>query len=117
VAAAFFLVSILPVRAADPSPRQRLLLDFGWKFHLGDDWGLSERLEKPASTRGRPGGRSPTPTGARSTCRTIGCPNFRSIPTPMPVTASSRSVPATIPTAWRGIAAPSNCPKQTAGAG
>ncbi len=38
------------------SPRDRLLLDFGWKFHLGDDWGPGYLLTKagtgigPAST-------------------------------------------------------------------
>ena len=31
--------------AAD-SPRERLSLDFGWKFHLGDDWGTGEKLDK-----------------------------------------------------------------------
>ena len=69
VAAAFFLVIILPVRAADPSPRQRLLLDFGWKFHLGDDWGLSERLDKA--------GVNPGPAG-----RTFGDANWRTVNLP-----------------------------------
>src|SRR5580658_1467657 len=54
-AASILLFSILPVQAADPSPRERLLLDFGWKFHLGDDWELSERLDK--------GGVNPGPAG------------------------------------------------------
>src|SRR3984885_1362666 len=54
-AAAVLLVSILPLRAADSSPRARVLLDFGWKFRLGDDWGLSERLDK--------GGANPGPAG------------------------------------------------------
>jgi beta-galactosidase len=34
------------------SPRQRLLLDFGWKFHLGDDWGTAERLDKAGQSTG-----------------------------------------------------------------
>jgi beta-galactosidase len=46
VVSVFFFASILPVPAADSSPRERLLLDFGWKFHLGDDWGIGERLDK-----------------------------------------------------------------------
>jgi beta-galactosidase len=41
-------------RAATPndSPRQRLLMDFGWKFHLGDDWGTGERLDKAGQSTG-----------------------------------------------------------------
>ena len=34
--------------AADSSPRERMLLDEGWKFHLGDDWGTGENLMNPA---------------------------------------------------------------------
>jgi beta-galactosidase len=26
------------------SPREKLLMDFGWKFHLGNDWGTGEEL-------------------------------------------------------------------------
>jgi beta-galactosidase len=68
-AAALLLVSTLPARAADPSPRERLLLDFGWKFHLGDDWGLSERLDKA--------GVNPGPAG-----RTFGDANWRTVNLP-----------------------------------
>jgi len=32
--------------------RERLLLDDGWKFHLGDDWGLGERLDKAGESSG-----------------------------------------------------------------
>jgi beta-galactosidase len=44
----------LCARAADTndSPRQRLLMDFGWKFHLGDDWGVAERLDKAGQSAG-----------------------------------------------------------------
>jgi len=56
-AAAILLLSILPARAADASPRERLLLDFGWKFHLGDDWGLSQQLDKAGVNPG-PAGRA-----------------------------------------------------------
>ena len=31
---------------SDNSPRQKLLMDEGWRFHLGDEWGLGERLDK-----------------------------------------------------------------------
>jgi beta-galactosidase len=51
------VVSILSACAlAGPAPRERLLLDFGWKFHLGNDWGIAQNLAKagtgsgPAST-------------------------------------------------------------------
>ena len=42
--------------AAEPVPRERLLMDFGWRFHLGNDWGIAQNLAKagtgygPAST-------------------------------------------------------------------
>lgn len=35
--------------AADTVPRERLLLDFGWKFHLGNDWGIGHGLAKSGS--------------------------------------------------------------------
>ena len=38
--------------ATNDSPRQRLLMDFGWKFHLGDDWGVAERLDKAGQSAG-----------------------------------------------------------------
>ena len=38
--------------ATNDSPRQRLLMDFGWKFHLGDDWGAAERLDKAGQSAG-----------------------------------------------------------------
>ena len=43
------------VSAAETS-RERLLMDFGWKFHLGNEWGIAQNLAKagtgygPAST-------------------------------------------------------------------
>ena len=44
----------LAARAADSddSPRQKLLMDFGWRFHLGDDWGLAEKLDKAGDSTG-----------------------------------------------------------------
>ncbi len=38
--------------AADPAPRERLLMDFGWKFHLGNDWGSAQNLAKAGSGYG-----------------------------------------------------------------
>lgn len=39
-------------RAADAVPRQRLLFDFGWRFHLGNDWGIAQNLAKAATGYG-----------------------------------------------------------------
>jgi len=42
-----------PVAAApEPAPRERLLADAGWRFHLGDEWGIGENLAKAGSGRG-----------------------------------------------------------------
>ncbi|HUA68380.1 MAG TPA: beta-galactosidase GalA [Candidatus Saccharimonadales bacterium] len=39
--------------AADTSsPRQRLLMDFGWKFHLGNEWGIAQSLAKAGTGSG-----------------------------------------------------------------
>jgi beta-galactosidase len=48
LALAFFAMNLL---AAD-GPRERLLLDFGWKFHPGNDWGSGLNLAKAGSSRG-----------------------------------------------------------------
>ena len=42
------LVAVSPTVRADGAggPREKLLMDAGWKFHLGDNWGLGERLDK-----------------------------------------------------------------------
>ncbi len=37
------LISLHSITAAE-APREKLLMDFGWKFHLGDDWGTGEEL-------------------------------------------------------------------------
>jgi beta-galactosidase len=37
---------------AETPPREKLLLDFGWKFHLGDDWGFAEQLDKAGVSLG-----------------------------------------------------------------
>ena len=51
LALAAWLLTCLVSLAADP-PRERLLLDFGWKFRLGDDWATGERLDKAGQSRG-----------------------------------------------------------------
>jgi beta-galactosidase len=38
--------------AADDSPRERLLLDFNWKFHLGNEWGDAIGLDKAGTGSG-----------------------------------------------------------------
>jgi beta-galactosidase len=46
----------MPALAAESAPRERLLMDSGWSFHLGNDWGAGQSLLKsgtgmgPAST-------------------------------------------------------------------
>jgi beta-galactosidase len=34
------------------SPRQRLLLDFNWRFHLGNSWGIAQNLAKAGTGSG-----------------------------------------------------------------
>ncbi len=38
--------------AADVGPRERLLMDFGWRFHLGNDWGSGQNLAKAGAGLG-----------------------------------------------------------------
>jgi beta-galactosidase len=41
-----------PAAGAAPAPRERLLLDFGWKFHLGNEWGIGQSLAKSGTGMG-----------------------------------------------------------------
>ena len=50
--AAAILVSLSALAAIESSPRERLLLDFGWKFHLGNAWGIGQDLAKAGTGRG-----------------------------------------------------------------
>jgi beta-galactosidase len=45
------LLATCIVSAAAP-PREKLLLDFNWKFHLGDDWPDALRLDKAGASGG-----------------------------------------------------------------
>ena len=36
-------ISVQLLTAAD-APREKLLMDFSWKFHLGNEWGTGEQL-------------------------------------------------------------------------
>jgi beta-galactosidase len=38
--------------AADSAPRERLLMDFGWRFHLGNEWGIGQNLAKSGTGMG-----------------------------------------------------------------
>src|ERR1700691_1003541 len=58
----FFTVAI--ATAAD-SPHEKLLMDFGWKFHLGDDWPETLRLDK-AGVNGGPASGSFSDAGWRT---------------------------------------------------
>ncbi|HWA87113.1 MAG TPA: beta-galactosidase, partial [Opitutus sp.] len=40
---------------ASPAPRERLLMDFGWRFHLGDEWGIAHNLAKAGTGYGPAG--------------------------------------------------------------
>ena len=49
---AIALVATTAAGADAPSPRERLLADLGWRFHLGDDWGIGQNLAKAGTGRG-----------------------------------------------------------------
>ena len=38
--------------AAESAGSERLLMDFGWRFHLGNDWGIAQNLAKAGSGYG-----------------------------------------------------------------
>lgn len=48
------LLVIVGAAAADPAPvgRERQLFDFGWRFHLGNEWGAANNLAKAATGSG-----------------------------------------------------------------
>ncbi|HVU27177.1 MAG TPA: glycoside hydrolase family 2 TIM barrel-domain containing protein [Verrucomicrobiae bacterium] len=49
----FLATSTINLLATDAeSPREKLLLDFNWKFHLGDDWPNALRLDKAGASGG-----------------------------------------------------------------
>src|SRR6202142_1024012 len=49
---AIALVATTAAGADAPGPRERLLADFGWRFPLGDDWGIGQNLAKAGTGRG-----------------------------------------------------------------
>ncbi len=44
--ATLFILAANVLPAATPAPRERLLMDFGWKFYLGNDWSIGHNLAK-----------------------------------------------------------------------
>ncbi|HEX3728679.1 MAG TPA: beta-galactosidase, partial [Opitutaceae bacterium] len=50
---ALALAGAAPLRTGPAAPlRSRWRLDLGWKFHLGDDWGIGQNLSKAGSAFG-----------------------------------------------------------------
>ncbi len=47
-----FAFSSASGQVTNDSPRRRLLMDSGWKFHLGNEWGFAERLDKAGQSTG-----------------------------------------------------------------
>ncbi len=45
-------MAALPAHADDTVSRERLLMDSGWSFHLGDDWGSGQSLAKAGTGMG-----------------------------------------------------------------
>ncbi len=77
-ATALFVVLTSTLFAAETnSPRERLLMDFGWKFHLGNEWGTGLNLAKAGSSSG-PAGRS----FGDSSWRTVNLPHDWAIELP-----------------------------------
>ena len=68
LAAAILALFGFNLSAADgdtDSPREKLLLDFNWKFHLGDDWPNMMRLDKAGQISALRPSVSTTRAGAR----------------------------------------------------
>ena len=110
--AAFFASSAASFAAPIP-PRERLLIDFGWKFHLGNDWGIGQNLAKSGTGYG--------PASADysdATWRRVNLPHDWAVELPFDPTAdtamaSKRSARSFHKIAWAGIAAPLTCPRAT----
>jgi beta-galactosidase len=100
------LLSILITFAAsgsDSAPRERLLMDFGWKFHLGNEWGAAQNLAKAGT------GSGPASTWfSDASWRPVNLPHDWAIELPFDPKAES-----SLRTAWPGIAAHSSCRKKT----
>ncbi len=49
---AFLIFSLWASAVSGSEPRERLLMDFGWKFHLGNEWGGAQNLAKAGTGSG-----------------------------------------------------------------
>jgi beta-galactosidase len=76
----------LSARAAAPDapPRERLSLDFGWRFHLGNDWGSGQNLAKADSAVG-----PATATFSDATWRQVNLPHDWAVELPFDPKASA----------------------------
>ena len=59
------------------APRERLLLDFGWKFHLGNEWGIAQNLAKAGTGYG-----AASPTFSDASWRSVDLPHDWAIELP-----------------------------------
>lgn len=81
--AALLVIGLASLRASaetippEISPRDRLLLDVGWKFHLGNEWGIGQKLDKSGSGRG-----PASPTFSDASWRSINLPHDWAIELP-----------------------------------
>ena len=103
------------VHAADnDSPRERLLLDFGWKFHLGNEWGLAQNLSRPRTGSGLASMSFSDASWRGSICRTIGAIELPSMSARTAVTGSGFG--RRIPEQQCGVVSPQvDLPKADAG--
>ena len=87
------------------SPRERLLMDFGWKFHLGNEWGIAQNLAK-AGTGSGPASMS----FSDASWRTVNLPHDWAIELPFDPSrrhfARFQSVGARFPAKQRGLVPP-----------
>lgn len=67
----------LAAGATEPPPRERLLLDFGWKFHLGNEWGIAQNLAKAGTGFG-----PAAPSFSDASWRTVDLPHDWAIELP-----------------------------------
>ena len=47
-----FGLLVAPAMATETGPRERLSADFGWRFHLGNEWSTAQNFSKAASSYG-----------------------------------------------------------------
>ena len=108
-----FAADVPPVLRSTRAGGRRLLLDFGWKFHLGNEWGFAQNLAK-AGTGSGPASMS----FSDASWRTVNLPHDWAVELPFDSTADGshgfKPVGPGFPqTASPGIAARLTCRKPT----